>query len=54
MNVLQTQFVEISVKIELVRVEVGGKKKEGGAIEGEVCYSVTHNEQFNAKYHMIS
>ena len=28
--------------------------KEGGAVEGEVCDSITHNVQLTAKCHMIS
>ena len=33
---------------------MGGKKKEGGGDEGEVCDSVTHNMQFNVNSQMIS
>ena len=44
MNVLQRQFLEISVKVDVA----GGWRVEGGErqIVGEVCDSVTHNMQF--------
>ena len=44
MNVLQMQFLDVSVK---VGVE-GWRGEKGGGIESEVCYSVTHKVQFNA------
>ena len=45
MNVLQRQFLEISVKVDIAggwRVE--GEERRG--IAGEVCDSITHNMQF--------
>ena len=42
MNVLQRQFLEISVKVDVA----GGWRVEGGRIAGEVCDFVTHNMQF--------
>ena len=33
---------------------MGGKTKEGGRNEGEVCDSVTHNVQFNVNCQIIS
>ena len=45
MNVLQMQFLDVSVK---VGVEGWRQTEKGGGIESEVCYSVTHKVQFNA------
>ena len=52
MNVLQMQFLDVSVKVGVA----GGWRAEekGGRIESEVCYSVTHKVQFNANCKMIS
>ena len=46
MNVLQMQFLDVSVKVGIA--ERGGwrEKEKGGGIVGEVCDSVTHNMQF--------
>ena len=44
MNVLQMQFLDVSVKVGIA--ETGGQKEKGSRIVGEVCDSVTHNMQF--------
>ena len=46
MNVLQMQFLDVSVKVGIA--ERGGWRAEGegGRIAGEVFDSVTHNMQF--------
>ena len=41
MNVLQMQFLDVSVKVGVAREEAGGQKEKGGRIAGEVCDSVT-------------
>ena len=47
MNVLQTQFLDISVKERQIKrgEEEAGKKAQGGRDEVEVCDSITHNVQ---------
>ena len=56
MNVLLTQFSEISVVILWIRQEkeVGGVEEEGGEVEGEVSSSVSNNLLLTSKCHMIS
>ena len=51
MNVLQTQFLDISVK---ENAQEAGKKAQGGRDEVEVYDSVTHNVEFDANCQMIS
>ena len=50
MNVLQMQFLDVSVKVGIVeRVQArraSGKEKERDGIAGEVCDSIIHNMQF--------
>ena len=56
MNDLHTQFFEISVKVDQIGKRGGGEggEEEGGTVEGEACYSITCDAQFNAKCQMIS
>ena len=58
MNVLQTQFVDISVKVDGAKTGERGERREEErgrrGDESKVCDSVTHNVQFNAKSQMIS
>ena len=51
MNVLQTQFLDFSVK---ENAQEPGKKAHGGRDEVEVCDSITHNVQFDVNCQMIS
>ena len=51
MNVLQMQFLDVSVKVEK---ETSGKEEERDGVEGEVCDSITHNMQLNVNCQMIS
>ena len=55
MNVLQMQFLDISVKERQTEKRgVSGKKAKRGRDEVEVCDSVTHNELLNVNCQMIS
>ena len=51
MNILQMQFLDISVKVversRLERGEAAGEKVEGAGDQVEVCDSVTHNVQLS-------
>ena len=46
MNVLQMQFLDVSVKVGIAERGGGGQKEKGIGIVGEVCDSITHNIQF--------
>ena len=55
MNVLQTQFLDISVKVrQREREEAAGKKAQRDTDEVEVSDSITHNVQFDVNCQMIS
>ena len=56
MNILQMQFLDVSVKVGRTSVgeEASGEKEERGGVEGEVCDSVTPNVQLNVNCQMIS
>ena len=50
MNVLQMQFLDISVKVGKNKFE----EEERDGVDGKVCDSVTHNVQLNVNCQMIS
>ena len=54
MNVLQMQFLDVSVQVAGASEEAGDEVEEGDGFESEVCYSVTHKVQFNVNCQMIS
>ena len=58
MNILQMQFLDISVKV-VEQEQIGerwgaGEKAEGAGDQVEVCDSVTHNVQLSVNCWMIS
>ena len=56
MNVLQRQFLDISVKVveQIGAGEAAGVKAEGVGDQVAVCDSITHNMQLNVNCWMIS
>ena len=53
MNVLQMQFLDVSVQVVEKSEEAGDEVEEGDGFESEVCYSVPHKVQFNVNCQMI-